>query len=118
MPGGFHAWWVASPDKGKGVVIVSKPTYLKSMHEIIDDKSKFHMITDPIETVCRTTEDKINRFLLSANVLQIVRHFLNGFIEELPLLLHFPKGFQYLELQVSICFITFVGAVIISIMKP
>ena len=56
--------FVSSPDKGNGVVIVDKPTYLNSMYAIINDSTKFKAITERIELFCLHVEDKINSFLL------------------------------------------------------
>jgi len=55
---------ITKPDKGRGVVIVDKVTYLTSVSSLISDPSKFRRITDPIEKISSKIEDKINRFLL------------------------------------------------------
>ena len=55
---------VCKPDKGRGIVIIDKCRYIKSIKELICDPSKFRLITDPIEIITRKTEDRINRFLL------------------------------------------------------
>ena len=56
--------YVSTPDKGKGVVLVDKSTYLSSMLSVVNDTTKFQPITERIERYCLQIEDKINRFLL------------------------------------------------------
>ena len=54
---------ISTPDKGKGVVIVDRSTYVSSMENLISDPSRFSLITEPIQKYCMRIEDKINRFL-------------------------------------------------------
>ena len=54
---------VSKPDKGQGVVIVDRPTYLQSMITLISDQSKFSLISENILKYCFKIEDKVNRFL-------------------------------------------------------
>lgn len=54
---------VTRPDKGRGVVLVNKDTYINSMLSIIADDSKFKEIKDPIHKYTVKIESKINRFL-------------------------------------------------------
>jgi hypothetical protein len=55
---------ITKPDKGRGVVIVNKDTYISSVSSLISDPSKFRRVTEPIEKISSKIEDKINRFLL------------------------------------------------------
>ena len=57
--------FVSSPDKGNGVVVVDRSSYLKSMYGVVNDNSKFRIITEPIHLFSIHVEDKINKFLLS-----------------------------------------------------
>ena len=43
---------------------MDRPKYIDSMMQLINDGSKFRRITDPIDSFCRSVEDKINKFLL------------------------------------------------------
>ena len=54
---------VCRPDKGRGVVIVDKETYIDKMTQLISDSSKFENITLSIEKYTRKIEDKVNNFL-------------------------------------------------------
>ena len=54
---------VCKPDKGNGVVIVSRKEYVRSMEDILSDKSKFQVIESSISKFSRQIEDKINSFL-------------------------------------------------------
>ena len=54
---------VCRPDKGRGVVIVDKETYIDKMTQLIYDSSKFENITLSIEKYTRKMEDKVNNFL-------------------------------------------------------
>ena len=54
---------VSPPDKGNGVVVLDKSTYISSMMNIVGDATKFKLISEPIEGLCRKVEGKINRFL-------------------------------------------------------
>ena len=59
-----HDLVISSPDKGNGVVLVDKSRYIASMMKLLQDRTKFERINEPISQVCRTVEDRINRFLL------------------------------------------------------
>ena len=59
-----HDIVVSSANKGNGVVLVEKPNYISSMRKLLQDSSKIEVISEPIGQVCRTVEDRINRFLL------------------------------------------------------
>ena len=50
------------PDKGRGVVILDKATYVLEMTELISDRNKFEIITDRIDRYTRKMEDKLNNF--------------------------------------------------------
>ena len=54
---------VCKPDKGRGVVIHDKPTYVLKMTELISDSIKFEIITDTIDRYTRRMKDKLNNFL-------------------------------------------------------
>ena len=56
--------FVSTPDKGNGIVIVDKSSYLQSMYKLVDDVTKFKPISEPIQKFSTQIEDKINRFLL------------------------------------------------------
>ena len=47
------------------VVVVDRSSYLKSMYGVVNDNSKFRIITEPIHLFSIHVEDKINKFLLS-----------------------------------------------------
>ena len=63
---------MSKPDKGRGVVIVDKSTYLQSMTTILSDATKFQEITEPIRKYTLKIEDKINRFLAKLKKLQCI----------------------------------------------
>ena len=55
---------ICSPDKGKGVVILNKASYISKMQQILADGSKFLELTyENMFTLVLKLEDKINRFL-------------------------------------------------------
>ena len=54
---------ISPPDKGRGVVLVDKQIYKNSILRILEDTSKFSVISSPILAYCLKIEDKINRFL-------------------------------------------------------
>ena len=56
---------VTKPDKGRGVVIVERHQYIRSMKKLIEESSKFVAITEPIDRCIRSIETKINNFLES-----------------------------------------------------
>ena len=55
---------ITKPDKGRGVVILNRSDYIKSMETIVSDQSKFKPIQESMEKFTLRIEDKINRFLL------------------------------------------------------
>ena len=55
---------ICSPDKGKGVVILNKASYISKMQQILSDGLKFLELThENMFTLVLKLEDKINRFL-------------------------------------------------------
>jgi len=54
---------VCKPDKGRGVVIVDRADYVKSMLSIISDPTKFLPVDIPVSKFTRKIEDKINYLL-------------------------------------------------------
>ena len=55
---------ICKPDKGKGVVIIDKTSYIDKMSEMIEDSSKFEEITDmPFSKYTWKIEDRLNNFL-------------------------------------------------------
>ena len=63
---------VSKPDKGHGVVIVDKSSYLCSMEALISDSTKFSPISTDISKWCTKIEDKINRFLGKLKSMQLL----------------------------------------------
>ena len=63
---------VSPPDKGEGVVLVDRGTYLNSMDNILSNASRFAPLTDPITKYCMKIEDKINRFLQKLKKLGVI----------------------------------------------
>ena len=53
---------VSKPEKGRGVVIVGKSTYLQSMTAFLSDATKFQEITEPIRKYTLKIKDNFNRF--------------------------------------------------------
>jgi len=54
---------VCKPDKGKGVVLVDRSAYVKSMLSLISDTSKFVPVNISASQLTTKTEDKINYLL-------------------------------------------------------
>jgi len=54
---------VSRPDKGKGVIIMEKSTYVTSMTSLIEGNSKYEIITAPISKFIQSIDTKINTFL-------------------------------------------------------
>ena len=55
---------ICKPDKGRGVVILDKATYVTQMHKLLSDNSKFEKITNfNFAKYTLKIEDKINNFL-------------------------------------------------------
>ena len=54
---------ITKPDKGRGVVILDRSSYVEKMETILNDRSKFVVMSEPILKTIRKVEDKINRLL-------------------------------------------------------
>ena len=54
---------VTRPDKGRGVVLLDRKTYVQKMDELISDRTKFSEIKESIQVYSLRVEDKINNFL-------------------------------------------------------
>ena len=54
---------VTKPDKGRGVVVLDKNTYVSKINELISDRTKFELISAPVHRYTRKIEDKLNNFL-------------------------------------------------------
>ena len=54
---------VCKPDKGRGVVLLDRSTYINKITEIISDASKFELLSVEMEKYTTKIEDKINNFL-------------------------------------------------------
>ena len=54
---------VTKPDKGRAVVLVDRARYEESMLQILSDRSKFKLISDPIYNFSVRVEDRVNNFL-------------------------------------------------------
>lgn len=54
---------VTRPDKGKGVVILDRSSYVDKIKTILSDRSKFCTVTEPLHKVLLRVEDKVNRVL-------------------------------------------------------
>ena len=63
---------ITRPDKGRGVVILDRPSYVEKMETIVSDHSKFSIVTDPILKTIRQVEDKINRLLTKLKSLGMI----------------------------------------------
>ncbi|KAG1682668.1 hypothetical protein GQR58_010742 [Nymphon striatum] len=63
---------ISKPDKGRGVVLVNKDTYINRMTDIISDPSKFSPINEPILKFSMKIEDKINNFLRKIKNLNLI----------------------------------------------
>ena len=73
---------ITKPDKGCGVVIVTKNNYINSMQAIISDRSKFIPIDESMAKFTLQIEEKINRFLLKIKIWNIFTadvYSINGF---------------------------------------
>ena len=56
---------ICKPDKGRGVVILDKSTYIERITSIVSDATKFSVVDIPIDKYTRKIEDKLNNFLRS-----------------------------------------------------
>ena len=63
---------VTKPDKGRGVVTIHRASYNEKMEKIVDDRSKFSIVTDPMLSTIRQVEDKINRLLAKIQLLGMI----------------------------------------------
>ena len=54
---------ISKPDKGNGVVLLNKATYVDKMNDVLLDRTKFTPITTDPFTFMLKHEDKVNRFL-------------------------------------------------------
>ena len=63
---------ITRPDKGRGVVILDRSSYVEKMEVIVSDKSKFSVISDPILKTIRQAEDRINRLLAKLKSLRMI----------------------------------------------
>ena len=63
---------VTKPDKGRGIVIVDRSHYVEGVSKIIENSSKFELITEEIKRVSRQAEDRINTFLLDIKKLKYI----------------------------------------------
>ena len=55
------------PDKGRGVVILDRSTYIERITSIVSDATNFSVVDKPIDKYTRKIEDKLNNFLRSVN---------------------------------------------------
>ena len=53
---------VCKPDKGRGVVLLDRSTYINKITEIISDATKFELLSIEMEKYTTKIEDKINNF--------------------------------------------------------
>ena len=53
---------ISKPDKGSGVVIINKQDYLKKMHELLDDTTKFMKVDSKVKDPRATEEKDITLF--------------------------------------------------------
>ena len=53
---------ICKPDKGRGVVILDKSTYIERITSIVSDATKFSVVDIPIDKYTRKIEDKLNNF--------------------------------------------------------
>ena len=54
---------ITRPDKGNGVVLLNKDSYLEKMTTILNDASKFSQVTSDVFAFLLKMEDKVNRLL-------------------------------------------------------
>ena len=53
---------VCRPDKGRGVILLNRHTYINKMLEIVSDKTKFSEVNESIQQCSMKIEDRINNF--------------------------------------------------------
>ena len=63
---------VCKPDKGRGVVILNRSSYIDKMKELISDTSKFTKINESIHSYSLKIEDKVNNFLRKLKNLSLI----------------------------------------------
>ena len=63
---------IMKPDKGNGVVVLDRNSYVTSMHKILADTSKFKEILGPIDKFTLKIEDKINNFARKLKRLKLI----------------------------------------------
>ena len=56
---------ICKPDKGRGLVILDKSTYIELITSIVSDATKFSVVDVQIDKYTRKIEDKLNNFLKS-----------------------------------------------------
>lgn len=54
---------ISRPNKGNGVVILNKESYLDKMQNILNDQTKFNVCRESFYKLTFKLEDKVNRFL-------------------------------------------------------
>jgi len=54
---------ITKPDKGNGVVLLDKQSYIDKMHTILNDRSKFCLISEEWIKLLFRQEDRVNRFI-------------------------------------------------------
>ena len=65
---------VCKPNKGNGVVILNKVTYLDKMTEIVLDVSKIEHLIIPLQKYTQIIEDEINNFLRKVKEISNVKY--------------------------------------------
>ena len=50
---------ISKPDKGRGVVLLDKDTYVTKVSELISYRTKFQIISESIDKYTRKMEDKL-----------------------------------------------------------
>ena len=63
---------VTKPDKGRGVVILDKTSYIDKVKSILSDATKFHLINEPVLKTIRQVEDKVNRIISKLKKLSMI----------------------------------------------
>ena len=67
---------ISKPDKGNGVVLLNRNSYLTKMKSILQDRTKFKLYKDDWYTMLLRLQDKVNRFvdeLKKKNIINDVR---------------------------------------------
>ena len=63
---------VCKPDKGRGVVLMDRSSYVQSLLKLISDRAKFDIIPMSLEKYTQKIEDKINNFLRKIRELKVI----------------------------------------------